>query len=187
MADVAPISDRIGIGVWRGVVKCNGISSGDKSKHCALLRPSAGNPLQQPLDGQGAGLSTLHDGLDDVRGKIAEAQKATDMGVVELETSCDFRRVRIGSAAETVHPGLGSGDCENEFMVDASWGAIASPGDYDLAARAGSLAASVAITSRKLSFSLFLQFFNAGSHFLNPRAERENIFPPVFKPAMAHH
>ena len=49
------------------------------------------------------------------------------MGVVELETSCDFRRVRIGSAAETVHPGLGSGDCENESMVDASWGAIASP------------------------------------------------------------
>ena len=38
-------------------------SSGCESECHPLVGPHAGNPLQQPLDGQGARLSPLHDGL----------------------------------------------------------------------------------------------------------------------------
>src|SRR4029078_1432168 len=95
-------------------------SQGGKSKRGALLRPHAGNPLQQSLDGQRSRLSTLHNDLEDVGCKIAKAQKPSDMAVVKSEASRDFHRIRIGPAAETAHPCLSSSDCENECMFDVS-------------------------------------------------------------------
>ena len=90
----------------------------------ALFRPRAGNVLQLALDGQGTWLSTLHDRLDDVRCKIAEPQEAADVGIVELEALCNSHRVRILPAPKISHPGLGSGDRENEIVAQASWRGI---------------------------------------------------------------
>src|SRR4029079_19699137 len=106
-----------------GVVASSGTKStspGGKSKRGALLRPHAGNPLQQSLDGQRSLLSPLHNDLEDVGCKIAKAQKPPDMGVVKSEASRDFHRTGIRSAAEAAHPCLSSSDCENECMVDVS-------------------------------------------------------------------
>src|SRR5215468_9228577 len=84
----------------------------------ALIGPCIWNAFQQLLHGQGTRLATFNDGLDDVRGKIAEPQKASDMSVIEVELSCDFHRVRIFPTAKIPHPGLGSRNCENKRVVD---------------------------------------------------------------------
>jgi hypothetical protein len=52
-----------------------------KAECGALVCPSAGNALQQSLDGQRAGLATSHNGLDDVGRQIAEPQDPADMGI----------------------------------------------------------------------------------------------------------
>ena len=79
-------------------------------------------------------MATFNNGLHDVWGKIAEPQGPSDMGVIEVEPSCDFHRVLIFPAAKILHPGLGSRDCEDERVIDP---ARAVARNDDLLTRAG--------------------------------------------------
>ncbi len=64
--------------------------------------PNAGNTLKQPLNGQGSGLATFDNSLNDVGRQIADPQNPADMGVAQSEAS--GHRVRIFSAAKVSHP-----------------------------------------------------------------------------------
>jgi hypothetical protein len=90
---------------YRAAARIGGLGGSTSKPECgALVCPNAGNTLKQPLDGQGSGLATVDNGLDDVGRQIAEPQDPADMGVAQSEASGDIHRVRIFSAAKVSHP-----------------------------------------------------------------------------------
>ena len=86
----------------------------------ALFRPGAGNSLQQAFDSQGAWLAPFDDRLNDIGRKIAEAQEAADVSIVELEALCNFHCVRILFATKSSHPDIGSRYRQNEIVAQSS-------------------------------------------------------------------
>src|SRR5947199_4559374 len=80
-------------------------SSTGKPECGALVCPNAGNTLKQPLDGQGSGLATFDNSLDDIGRQIAKPQNPADMGVAHSLTPCaDFRILAARAAAEHTLP-----------------------------------------------------------------------------------
>src|SRR6266536_5340284 len=98
----------------------------------ALVRPNTRNTLQQPLDGQGSGLATFDDRLDNVGRQVAEPQDSADIGVAQSVASCDLHRGRIYSASKGSHPDLGTGDGENEGVVESPRRGISPARNNDL-------------------------------------------------------
>src|SRR5262245_19006765 len=103
-----------------------------KPEYGTLVWPSTRDASQQLLDDQRARLPTFDDRLDDVRCKIADAQDAADVGIVELKTARNLPSVRISAAAKVLHPGLGPRDREDEIVADSTWGRFRVPRNDDL-------------------------------------------------------
>ena len=100
-----------------------------------MLSPNARNDLEQPLDGHASGLATFGDRLNDIRCQIAEPQYSTHMGIAELEALRDLLRVRIFSSTKIPHPDLGTGDSENESLVEPPGQGVPPAWNDDLPAR----------------------------------------------------
>jgi hypothetical protein len=95
------------------------VCSAIESECRALLFPRARDTSQQSLDTQSPRPATVHDGLEDVRGKKVEPQPAPDVNFVHVMARCNLDRVCVVSDAQLLHPRLGAGDREQQRAVDA--------------------------------------------------------------------
>ena len=106
-----------------------------KPERGALIGPRAGNASKQALDRQGAGLPAFDNRFDYIGCQIAEPQYSTHMGIAELEALGDLLRVRIFSSTKIPHPDLGTGDSENESLVEPPGQGVPPAWNDDLPAR----------------------------------------------------
>ena len=82
----------------------NRLLSSTQSERGALVGPVKRDASQQQLDGQGAWLAALDDGLHDVGGQISKPQKPADVGIAELKALRNLGGVNEFALSQPAHP-----------------------------------------------------------------------------------
>ena len=88
------------------------------SEGSALVSPVERDAAQEQLDGQGARLAALNDGLHDVGGQISEPQKPADVGIAEPKALRNLGGIDDFTLPQRAHPGPGARERQDECLID---------------------------------------------------------------------